>query len=128
MKADIMAGPNSEYKLVKAALKDTVSMFGNVENALRNTLETVGAFSTGLNKILDCRIMRKEINDLESGLCFNVRYDLFHLFVFLGLVTLMMILLNCFICFGLSKSGDKNKVGDFNYQNENKQFAKDNKV
>ena len=130
MKTDIDTGANASFKNLRVALKDTVATFEQVESAITNTLDTVSKFSTGLNSMLDCRVVRQSIRDLETGLCFSVRKTFYSLFLLMTLTTLMMALMNCCICCSLGKINSR--VGNkerFAKNIEKKSYAKkDNKA
>ena len=117
-----------KIKTMQGAMEDSIGNFNSVENALSGTLESVSTFSDGLNKILDCRIVRKELKDIEAGICFEVRKRFYMLFIFTTLTTLMMIILNCCICCSVRKDGKSNKVDVFESNLQKKENAKLNKA
>ena len=51
--------------------------------------------------------------ELESGICYSVRKDLFMLFVCVMLISALMLFMNCCICCTLSSASKKNKEVNF---------------
>ncbi len=123
---DLDGTPHTNFRSLRSKLITTINTFEDIEDGLSNTLSTVSSFTEGFNSIADCRIMRKEIKDLESGLCFSVRKNIFMLFVFLSLLTFLLLTMNFCICCTLASAGKK-KEKVLNFQppyNENMNFAK----
>ncbi len=117
-----------QIKTMQGSMSDSMLQFDKVQSALNGTLKSVETFSGGLNKILDCRIARKELKDIEAGICFEVRKRFYMLFIFTTLTTIMMIILNCCICCSVRKDGKSNKVDVFESNLQKKENAKLNKA
>lgn len=83
--------------------------FADIKTTLSGTLETVSMFTVGFNKVMDCWILRVVVESVEIGMCYNVRKNFFLLFVFLFLITWIMLVLNCTICCSIKRKQTKGK-------------------
>ena len=93
--------PNAKFRTAKQSFRDIISSFDNVSNSVKNTIATVESFTSGFDKLANCGIVRKEIENLESVLCFTINKDFYLLFVFLIVAMFCLFMMNIFICVSL---------------------------
>lgn len=109
--------PNEKFMAAKQAFRDIISSYDSIEARIKNTIEIASGFNEGFGTIANCRIVRKEIESIESVFCFTVNTDFYMLFVFLSVSMFCLFVMNILICTTLrcvDEDSDDNE-----YKNDN---------
>lgn len=71
MASNLQQNPNDDYKVIRSKLQQASGAVDNVKSQITNTLETLSQFQSGFGDLLDCRVLRKVLLDIEVGMCFG---------------------------------------------------------
>lgn len=93
--------PLSLNKDLKVKINETISSFENIKSKLQNTITQVSAFKDGLAANLNCTILRREMNNLESSFCFNFNRNLHYFAVLMIFIVLFMFFYSWCLCCSL---------------------------
>lgn len=100
---------NNRFRTTKQAIRDSITNYNNISAKLSGTIAATAAFDDGFKNLSDCRILRTEIENIESVFCFNVNKPLYLFFVFTALAAFCLFMLNWCICTTLRCIADESK-------------------
>lgn len=97
MKKDLN-GPSSTAPLtlqtnLKTKLKELNPILTDLSSRLRNTTQFSRSFQEGFAKNMNCTVLRKALNDIESTLCFSFNQNLYYFVSLLCFVVLSLLML-----------------------------------
>ena len=128
--------PNTIFKSVNTSMKGVIPVYQNIESRVTKTIQFAKTFSLGFSEFTDCRIIRKEILDLEYAMCFGFNYHLYIYFCMLSLSTVFLLVVGCSVCCAFRNVEDIEQYGNgYRPKEEGDEkakggmhFNKDNKV
>ena len=93
--------PLSLNKANKSKVKTVFSSFESIKSRLQTTIGKVSTFNNGLLANLNCTILRKEIDNLESTFCFKFNQSLYFFAVLLIWIVFFLLFYSWCICYAL---------------------------
>lgn len=86
--------PNRRYKNLVEKLKEALSFHQQIKPFIKNTLNIASKFFTGFSSFANCKAMRKQILNLEYGLCFSSNTNSFFYFISIIVMAFLLICAN----------------------------------
>lgn len=90
--------PLSLNNAVRTDLLSIVSSLDNIKSKLTQTMVQASTFTDGFAKSVNCTIIRREINDFEVALCFNMNKDFYFFSAFLSIAVFIILLYSWMFC------------------------------
>lgn len=93
--------PLSLNAQARTSLKSVVPALDNIQKKLTNTVSLASTFADGFSRSVNCTIIRRELNNLESSLCFDLNKN-FYYYAVVGSFQVCFLFLFCWmLCFTL---------------------------
>ena len=90
--------PATLFTTGRQAIKSVLGNVDDITNSLTTTLATAATFKTGLAKITDCRVVRLELNNIESTFCFSFNKNLYYFTAILSFTVFFLFLYSWCLC------------------------------
>lgn len=85
----------------KSKIKSVFTSFDNIKSKLQSSIDKVSSFNNGLAANLNCTILRREIDNLESTFCFKFNQSLYYFAVLLIWIVFFLFFYSWCICYAL---------------------------
>lgn len=93
--------PLSLNNASRSKVKAVFTSFDNIKAKLQGTVDLVSNFTNGFASSLNCTVLRRELNNLESSFCFAFNQNLYYFAVLLIWIVFFLFFYSWCICYSL---------------------------